>query len=70
MSVLLLTIFAAVMVTTVLVGGMVLGVFLRGKPIRHCGSEAMVFNGEQIDCPACGAREQCDRLKKAKAARR
>lgn len=44
---------------------MAIGVLFKRKPIRHCGGASLEFNGEKIDCPACGNAGECRRKKEA-----
>jgi len=50
--------------------GMAIGVIFRGKPIRHCGGASLSFDGEKIDCPACGQAGECKRRKAERDAAR
>ena len=34
--------------------GMIMGVFMRGKPIAHCGSASFDYKGDKVDCQVCG----------------
>ena len=57
----LILIGVAVLVVTLFIGAMMLGVYVRGKPIKHCGGASFEFKGEKIECSVCkGDDEQCD----------
>jgi len=43
----------ATVVVALFIGLMMLGVYLRGKPIKHCGGAAFEYKGEKIECSAC-----------------
>lgn len=34
--------------------GVVLCVFMRGKPIAHCGSASFDYKGDKVNCDVCG----------------
>ena len=46
-------------VLLVMILAMVAGVFMRGKPIQHCGSGQIVYKGEKVSCPACEGEDEC-----------
>ena len=68
MDVLLYAAIGSIVVLGLFIGGMVLGVFLRGKPIQHCGGASMEYKGTKIDCPACANKGACKLKKKKKRA--
>ena len=58
----------ALFVLLVGIMAMVMGVFLRGKPITHCGAGELTYKGEKISCPACQDQDQCLEEDKAEEA--
>ncbi len=69
----LLTYIIVALVVFALCGlGMAIGLIFRNKPIRACGNAARDFEGQQISCAACGARNasECKEDSETDAARR
>lgn len=64
----LILIGVAVLVILVFIGAMVLGVYMRGKPIKHCGGSEITYKGEKIECPACESTECPTQAEAAKEA--
>ncbi len=46
-------------IVLVMILAMVAGVYLRGKPIQHCGSGEITYKGEKVTCPACQDEGEC-----------